>query len=85
MSGSNLVRPILIHVYTSDLCPPVNASRPHSDNIPAGEAEAYDPAKIVQLVSYNAEKSQRILGIRYRTLEETSKDVIEDFKARGWL
>ncbi|OJT14836.1 NADPH-dependent aldehyde reductase ARI1 [Trametes pubescens] len=63
----------------------VNASRPYSDKIPAGEPEAYDPAKIVQLVSYNAEKSQRILGIRYRTLEQTSKDVIEDFKARGWL
>lgn len=77
--------PRVTYVHSHDLCPPVNASRLHSHKIPAGEPEAYDPAKIVQLVSYNAEKSQRMLGIRYRTLEETSKDVIEDFKARGWL
>ncbi|KAI0827009.1 D-lactaldehyde dehydrogenase [Trametes gibbosa] len=63
----------------------INAARRFSDKIPPGDVKAYDPAKICQANSYTSEKGQRILGIRYRTLEETTKDTIEDFQARGWV
>ncbi|KAH9855692.1 D-lactaldehyde dehydrogenase [Lenzites betulinus] len=63
----------------------VNAARRYSDKIPSGEVETYDPKKEVYPISYSNEKSQRILGIKYRTIEETAKDSIADFEARGWL
>ncbi|KAI0759540.1 NAD(P)-binding protein [Trametes elegans] len=31
------------------------------------------------------QKAKRILGVRFRTLSETLKDILDDFHARGWL
>ena len=61
----------------------VDAARQYSDKIPVGEP--YDPSKVEFPVRYNSEKSRRILGIEYRSLEETAKDTIEDYKVKGWL
>jgi hypothetical protein len=30
-------------------------------------------------------KSQQMFNFRYRTLEETAKDTIEEYKRRGWV
>ncbi|KAI0674147.1 NAD-P-binding protein [Trametes maxima] len=62
----------------------INVARRYSDKIPEGNP-SYNPSLAEYPVKYNAEKGIRILGIQYRTLEETTKDSIEDFKARGWL
>ncbi|KAI0659011.1 D-lactaldehyde dehydrogenase [Cubamyces menziesii] len=61
----------------------LDAARQYSDKIPVGEP--YDPSKVEFPVRYNSEKSRRILGIEYRSLEETAKDTIEDYKVKGWL
>ncbi|KAF8898266.1 hypothetical protein CPB84DRAFT_1780753 [Gymnopilus junonius] len=37
------------------------------------------------LLDYNGEKGKRILGIKYRSREETFTDTLADFEARGWL
>lgn len=37
------------------------------------------------LFAFNAEKSKNILGMKYQTLEDISRDVLQDFKSRGWL
>ncbi|KAI0807632.1 NAD(P)-binding protein [Fomes fomentarius] len=52
--------------------------------LPAGNT-AYDPAKATHYIQYMPDKQQRLLGVPFRTLEETTKDTLEDFKARGWL
>ncbi|KAI0635005.1 NAD-P-binding protein [Trametes polyzona] len=48
---------------------------------PAG----YDGSKAVYRALYDTTKSKRILGMSYRTLEETTTDVVKDWEARGWL
>jgi nucleoside-diphosphate-sugar epimerase len=35
-------------------------------------------------VRYSTEKQERLLGLKYHTKEETTRDILEDFKKRGW-
>ena len=65
-------------------CFTVNAAHKYYPSLPAGNTE-YDPAKATHLVMYAQEKQERLLGIKFKTLEETAKDSLDDFKARGWL
>ncbi|KAK7013736.1 D-lactaldehyde dehydrogenase [Favolaschia claudopus] len=39
---------------------------------------------VIPPVSYDASKSVRILGIKYRDMEETARDVVSDYEERGW-
>ena len=34
---------------------------------------------------YNVTRSQQVLGMKYRTFEETAVDTVKDFEARRWL
>ncbi|KAI0359675.1 NAD-P-binding protein [Trametes cingulata] len=34
---------------------------------------------------FSNEKAQRLLGIGFKTIPETLKDLVEDFRGRGWL
>ena len=52
--------------------------------LPAGNT-SYDPAKAVHMLSYDTSKERRLFGIKYHTVEETTKDMLEDFVKRGWL
>lgn len=61
-----------------------NVARRYADGV-SNVDDSFDPTKAPAAVTYNAEKGSRILGIRYRTVEETAKDTVEDFKAKGWL
>ncbi|KAJ3517048.1 hypothetical protein NLJ89_g749 [Agrocybe chaxingu] len=36
------------------------------------------------LASYDKSKEERILGIKFKTMEETARDTLEDFARRGW-
>ncbi|OSD07838.1 NAD-P-binding protein [Trametes coccinea BRFM310] len=62
----------------------VSAAHRFDNRLPAGN-KSYDPTKAVHLIQYSPDKERRILGIQFRSLEETTKDTIDDFKARGWL
>jgi hypothetical protein len=33
---------------------------------------------------FDTSKSSAVFGVKYRTMEETTKDMLNDFKARGW-
>ena len=35
-------------------------------------------------LKYDASKGKRVFGIKYKTMEETAKDMLEDFKRKGW-
>ena len=62
----------------------VNTARKYSDKIPEGDPN-YKPEEAVYPSRYLADKSIKLLGLTYRSLEEVTKDSLEDFKARGWL
>ncbi|KAI9058001.1 NAD-P-binding protein [Trametes sanguinea] len=62
----------------------VSAAHQLADKIPAGNT-SYDPSKAQHLVVYDNRKAIQALGIKYRTLNELTKDTVEDLKARGWL
>ena len=64
--------------------PSVSISHGWSADLPAGD-KAYDPTKAVHYFPIVPEKQQRILGTKFRSMEETTKDTLEDFKARGWF
>ncbi|RXW15439.1 hypothetical protein EST38_g10412 [Candolleomyces aberdarensis] len=42
------------------------------------------PQNLTYKVRYDTAKEQRILGVKYRTKEETTRDTVEDFVRRGW-
>ncbi|KAI0716138.1 NAD(P)-binding protein [Cerioporus squamosus] len=62
----------------------VDAARRVTDKIPAGEP-SYKKEKIVYSTVYNTEKSRKVLGLSYRSLEETAEDTIRDLESRGWV
>jgi hypothetical protein len=33
---------------------------------------------------FDSSKGKRVFGIKYKTLEETTKDSIAEYKRRGW-
>ena len=47
--------------------------------------ETYDPKKAVHLANYDTSKAAKLLGLKYRSIEEGTKDMVEDFKAKGWI
>ena len=53
------------------------------ENLSKGST-AYDPNTSKPLIHYNVAKAKEILGIKYKTMDETTKDLLEDFKRRGW-
>ena len=48
-------------------------------------ASNYDPSKVIHNVDYSSEKRERILGIKVRSMEESTRDMLAGFKARGWI
>ena len=70
-------------VLTSRLCL-VNAARAVGAPAPLGD-QSYDPAKAVHMLNFDNSKSITLLGLQYRSIQQTTSDIIEDMKARGWL
>ncbi|KAI0746587.1 NAD(P)-binding protein [Daedaleopsis nitida] len=62
----------------------VDVAHRWDEKLPAGDP-SFKEDGVVYSVEYNREKSQRVLGMKYRTLEETTKDTLEDYRGRGWL
>lgn len=61
----------------------VLAARKIDPSLPAGNT-SYVPEKAVHLNRFVGSRARDILGIKYHTMEETSRDSLADFKARGW-
>ncbi|KAI0733665.1 NAD(P)-binding protein [Fomitopsis betulina] len=47
--------------------------------------ETYDPKKAVHVIKYDTSKAARLLSLKYRSIEEVTKDIVDDFKARKWI
>ena len=52
--------------------------------LPAGDA-SYDAANAVYAMRFDASKSKKLLGLEYRTMEQTTKDIISQFQEKGWI
>ncbi|KAF9229899.1 hypothetical protein BU15DRAFT_57759, partial [Melanogaster broomeanus] len=53
-----------------------------STTLPVGIKGAGKTAK--HLMIYNTAKADRVLGLKYRSMAETTKDTLADYEARGW-
>jgi len=62
----------------------INAAKKCGVETSAGD-DSYDPANAAHLVRYDTSKASRVLGIKYHTIEQSTRDIIDDFKARGWI
>ncbi|KAI0703205.1 NAD-P-binding protein [Earliella scabrosa] len=61
----------------------VLAARRVTDKVPA-PTEPYD-ADAVYAIQHNGAKAKEILGATYRSMEDTCRDIVSDYEARGLL
>ncbi|TFK23744.1 D-lactaldehyde dehydrogenase [Coprinopsis marcescibilis] len=47
-------------------------------------ATGFPDVKRVYSIRYDTAKEQEIYGLKYKSKEETTKDILQDFAARGW-
>ncbi|KAI0765139.1 NAD(P)-binding protein [Fomes fomentarius] len=60
------------------------AAHRFSEKLPAGNT-SYDPSQAKHPLQYDNRKGIATLGITYRSIEESTRDTLEGFKAQGWL
>jgi len=54
------------------------------NNLPQGYT-GYDASKVTYENVFSNEKLEKLLGLKPIPLEDTVRDILLDFKARGWL
>lgn len=60
----------------------VNIANSLSPNpIPRGETKDFSP---IYRIQYDTTKAARIFGLKYRTREEVTRDILADIERRGW-
>ena len=74
----------LRHTRTKYSFPLVDAARRVDPSLPAGNT-SYDPKNAVYMLRYDATKSARILGLKFRGMDETAADTLKGFMEKGWL
>ncbi|KAH7906355.1 hypothetical protein BJ138DRAFT_1016362 [Hygrophoropsis aurantiaca] len=64
------------------ISPPPKLSRP----LPVGNprSESANPAT-VHMLQYNTDRAKTVFEIQYRTISETTRDMLVDFESKGWL
>ncbi|KIP01586.1 hypothetical protein PHLGIDRAFT_131196 [Phlebiopsis gigantea 11061_1 CR5-6] len=62
----------------------VNAAHAIDPSLPAGNT-SYDSATAAFPVKYDTSKSERTLGIKYRTIKESTADTLNQFREKGWI
>ena len=62
----------------------VNIAHRLYPKLPAGNTE-YDPSKAFYVQMFDTAKVNKILKIKFHSKEETTKDTLEEFKAKGWF
>ncbi|GJE97179.1 NAD(P)-binding protein [Phanerochaete sordida] len=62
----------------------VNAARKVEPSLPAGNT-AYSSETAVYHTCFDNGKSKRLLGMDYRTMDEATRDIIAQFREKGWL
>ena len=39
----------------------------------------------MHIIKYDTSKATKLLGLSYLSIEEGTKDIVEDFRERGWI
>ncbi|KAI0674143.1 NAD-P-binding protein [Trametes maxima] len=60
------------------------AHRLEPRKIPPGD-EAYNQSAAIHFVQYVVDKQRRLLGMQFHSLEETSRDMLDQFISNKWL
>ena len=47
--------------------------------------DTYDAKKATHVIRYETAKAAKLLNLKYHSIEEGTKAMVEDFKARGWI
>ncbi|CCM04249.1 uncharacterized protein FIBRA_06416 [Fibroporia radiculosa] len=47
--------------------------------------DSYNPTNATHHVIYDTSKIARIFGLKFRSIEESTADIIDDLRARGWI
>ncbi|EMD31995.1 hypothetical protein CERSUDRAFT_119302 [Gelatoporia subvermispora B] len=61
----------------------VTATRTITTDVPAGDT-SYDPKATSHALNYDTSKAARVLKLEYRSMEDSIRDMLADFKAKGW-
>ncbi|KAI0691864.1 NAD(P)-binding protein [Cytidiella melzeri] len=61
----------------------VTAAHQADPTLPAGVA-GFDASAVKFLVRFDTTKSQKLLGLQYKQIPESAKDMVTQFKERGW-
>ena len=69
-------------IYTVDAANSLSPSPIPSHTLSRGTPGG--AVNIVYKVKYDTSKSDRILGLKYRTKEDVARDTLADFESRGW-
>ncbi|THH22527.1 hypothetical protein EUX98_g8165 [Antrodiella citrinella] len=62
----------------------INIARKLTTEVPPGAADTYDAAKTVYALDYEQTKQKAIFGINLIEKEETVRDMLKVFEAKGW-
>lgn len=63
--------------------PLVIEARKFAPEIPLGDTSYKSPE--IYPLQYDTSRGTRLLGIPFRTKEETTRDIIANFKEKGWF
>lgn len=61
-----------------------NVAHKIDSRLPAGNPSA-DLSKANYVLVYNNSKGVKILGMKYRSMEETARDILEQAREKGWI
>jgi len=62
----------------------INTAQKYATNVRSGD-KSYDPKTATHPITFDTSKAKDIFGIEYRSKEQTTRDIIEDFETKGWV
>jgi hypothetical protein len=71
-----------MYTFTVDVANSITPSPWKSHNAPLSKG---DPeAERARAITWVTDKEKKILGTKFKTMQETTKDILEDYENHGW-
>lgn len=76
----------IVDIASTHLSPLKTHQFPHHEGFNGYLPKGYPDIEKNHLLNYDNSKALRIFGpeLTYRTMEETTKDILDDYAAKGW-
>ena len=62
----------------------MNAAHEIEPSLPAGNT-TYDASKATHYIRYDVSRAEKLLGLKYLDIKQSTKDMLADFKERKWI